>query len=112
MYNISDIVPDSLGQPFINDMFFILDPEAWTKISGFYNYYEPISTTKNIHIHLSDYITKHNIQVNSEVLAQGAYIPIRDNMLSMFDNNVLSDKYSVNDLVKKANEWQNQQIES
>ena len=112
MYNISDVVKDGSGQPFINDMFFILDPQAWTKISGFYNYYEPISTTKNIHIHLCDYIAEHNITVNSEVLSQGIYIPIRDNMMSMFDNNVLSDKYSVNDLVKKAIEWQNQQIES
>ena len=112
MYNISDIVPDSAGQPFINDMLFILDPVAWTNIGNFYNYYAPISTTKNIHIHLSDYIAKQNITVRSEVLAQGTYIPVRDNMLSMFDNSVLSDKYSVNDLVKKANEWQNQQIES
>jgi hypothetical protein len=112
MYNISDIVPDSLGQPFINDMFFILDPVAWTSLGNFYNYYEPKSITKNIHVHLSDYITKHNITVHSHVLAQGIYVPIRENMLSMFDNNVLTDKYSVNDLVKKAIEWQNQQIES
>lgn len=112
MYNISNVVPDSSGQPFINDMFFILDAQAWTNIGNFYDYYEPKSITKNIHIHLCDYIAEHNIQVNSHVLAQGIYIPIRDNMLAMFDNNVLSDKYSVNDLVMKAIEWQNQQIES
>ena len=112
MYNISNVVPDSSGQPFINDMFFILDAQAWTNIGNFYDYYEPKSITKNIHIHLCDYIAEHNIQVNSHVLAQGIYIPIRDNMLAMFDNNVLSDKYSVNDLVMKAIEWQKQQIES
>lgn len=114
MYNISNIVDDSLGQPFINDMCFILDPEAWTKIGNFYNYYYPIRNTKNVHIHLYDYIKQHKINVNAEVLALGQFTPVRDNMIDMFDDNynLLVDKYSVNDVMKKANEWQNQQIES
>ena len=112
MYNISNVVLDSMNQPFINDMCFILDPLAWTKIGEFYNYYKPQAETKNIHIHLVEYLTQHNININSDVLAQGTYTPVRDNMIDMFENNLLIDKYSVNDVLTRAMEWQNLQIES
>lgn len=112
MYNISDIVPDGNGDPFVNDMLFIADAATWQTISRFYDYYVDLSTTKNIHIHLSEYLQLNHIQVDSQVLAQGIYIPIRDNMQHLFENDMLTDKYSVNDILTKASEWQKKQQES
>lgn len=110
MLNISDIVSDSNGQPFLSDIFFILDSLALKNISEFYDYCKQlvsVSQMKNIHIHLAEYVQLKNINLNWQKLCVGNYVPVRDNMLHMFDNNILSDKYSVNDLFEKAHEWNN-----
>ena len=108
MYNISDIVNDSNGQLFLSDIFFILDTIALERMSNFYDYCKQLVVTeqmKNIHIQLAEFVQLHNINLNWQKLCVGNYVPIRDNMLHMFDNKILSDKYSVNDLFNKAHEW-------
>ena len=105
LYSTSDIVIDSLGYKFFNDTLLVCDLPIFELLSKFYDYYAPIARTKNIHIHLSEYIEMTGIKIKQELLQFTSILPLRPNTRDMFSNGQLLDKYTVNDLILRGQQW-------
>lgn len=105
LYSTSNILIDSLGHKFFNDAWFVCDLPVFKKLSEFYDYYEPISNTLNIHVHLSNYIEENGIRINDGLITFANSFPLRPNSRQMFSNGILQDKYTVNDLILRGQQW-------
>ena len=105
MHSTSAIFTDGMGYLFANDTWMMFGKDVFEVMSKFYNYVQPISHSLSIHQHLANYLILHNIQVTTELLANGNTFQLRPGMDYMFENNKLKDKYSVNDLYKAIQEW-------
>lgn len=105
LYSTSIMVLDSMGMKFVNDSCMACNYAVFEKLSKFYDYYADKAATLNIHVHLSNYLENNNITVNAKLLEYSHSFPLRSNTREMFTGGVLDNKYSVNDLITKGQQW-------
>ena len=105
LHSTSVVSRDDAGFIFANDTFMICKKDVLKVISNFYDYIESIGHIGSIHEHLANYLNLKNITVTAEVLKHVQTFQLRPGLEHMFENNKLKDKYVVNDLYKRIQEW-------
>jgi hypothetical protein len=108
VYTTSEIVTDSLGYEFFNDIWIAGDISVFKMLSGFYQYYLPLCDSQNVHQALSSYIRHCGLRIDPALANYAQTIPLRPTHRTMLNKGILLDKYTVNDLFTEGSLWNNQ----